>query len=98
MFKPQERVSELQSERGMSFHKWQILQKIALWLLWTRNLHIEHGFFTHFGIQINKLINYKKKKINIKLTLSVRQVDLTNNEIKYYLPVSTKTIYSIIKC
>ena len=28
--------------------------------------------------------------------LSVKQVDLTNNEFKYYLPVSTKTIYNII--
>ena len=28
--------------------------------------------------------------------LSVKQVDLTNNEFKYSLPVSTKTIYNII--
>ena len=27
---------------------------------------------------------------------SVKHVDLTNNEFKYYLPVSTKTIYYII--
>ena len=28
--------------------------------------------------------------------LSVKQVDLTNNEFIYYLPVSTKTIYNAI--
>ena len=28
--------------------------------------------------------------------LSLKQVDLTNNEFKHYLPVSTKTIYNII--
>ena len=28
--------------------------------------------------------------------LSVKEVDLTNNGFKYYLPVSTKTIYNII--
>ena len=45
----------------------QISQKIALWLLWTENLHIEQGFL--IGIQLRYTLADETMKISCDLSL-----------------------------